>query len=94
MNTQETQQDSAVRSQEQPARYFWRRPNNHPERVELCDRASNRVVAEIVHVGRRLHWRRNTCVLFHGAPAAEGTSALLSEAKLAILSGLPDAPEC
>jgi len=75
------------------SRYYWQKPSDLPDRIELMDSVTKRPAAVILSVSRRWHWRRETSLLMHGALPAEGRHNLLDEAKLAVVNGLPDAPD-
>jgi hypothetical protein len=71
-------------------RYHWKKPSDLPDRVELIDSGSNRIVAVITQAGRHWQWRRSTTSIFDGAPAGEGECLSLVEAKDKVLDGLPN----
>jgi hypothetical protein len=73
-------------------RYYWQKPSDLPERVELMDTVTSTPAAVITSVSRKWHWKRNTTVILHGAPPAEGKQSLLDDARQAVVDGLPDAP--
>jgi hypothetical protein len=72
-------------------RYRWVRQGEPPECIELVDTVANRPIAKIMSLGRKWQWRRETSLLLHGAPPAEGTTVRLTDAKKCVLTGLPDA---
>jgi hypothetical protein len=69
-------------------RYLWKKPSDLPDRLELIDSGSNRIVAVITQAGRFWQWRRSTTPIFDGAPASEGECLSLLEAKDKVLDGL------
>ena len=69
-------------------RYFWSKPSDLPERVELIDKITSHPAAVIHFVNRRYQWKRTTSELIHGAPPAEGHCDTLMQAKISILDGL------
>ncbi|WP_425615043.1 hypothetical protein NA78x_004931 [Anatilimnocola sp. NA78] len=71
-------------------RYRWVKPSDLPDRVELIDNLTTLRVAVITDVNRRWCWKRNTTLLLHGVPPAEGIEASLTQAKIKVLEGLPD----
>jgi|GEM_PF-4411633 len=74
-------------------RYFWRKPSDVPDRLELCDTITAKPAAVILNVSRKWHWKRSTSVMLHGAPPAEGVQSQLEEAKEAVVAELPDAEQ-
>lgn len=70
-------------------RYRWVNRADLVESVELIDTVTSYQVAVITAVGRKFSWKRNTSVLLHGAPPAEGTCDSLQQAKIKVLDGLP-----
>jgi hypothetical protein len=71
-------------------RYEWRKPSDLPDRLELIDRVTKYIIAEIVSIGRTWEWRRKTSLLLHGAGPAEGIAKGLTQAKVQVLDGLPE----
>lgn len=71
-------------------RYQWRKPAELPDRVELFDTVTNRIIAAIVSVGRNWQWNRNTSPLFDGAPPSQGVARGLTQAKTCVLEGLSE----
>ena len=71
-------------------RYEWRKPSDLPDRLELIDKVTKQIIAEIVSIGRKWLWGRKTSLLLHGAIPAEGVAVGLTQAKIRVLDGLPE----